>query len=153
MLIAGLILATLVLTALEVFLPGGVLGVAACLCLVAATYLSYESFGAFTATMVFFGTILAALVLAIIQFRYLIKTPMGRKLFLRKTVDGHSNVEQSGDDIIGKAGQTLTRFNPSGMVQINGKQYEAYSQDGFIEQNQPVRVVARDSFKLIIQKS
>lgn len=153
MLIAGLILTTLVLTALEVFLPGGVLGVAAVVCLVVATYLSYESFGAFTATMVFFATILAALVLAIIQFRYLIKTPMGRKLFLRKTVDGHSNVEQSNDDIIGKAGQTLTRFNPSGMVQINGKQYEAYSQDGFIEENQPVRVVARDSFKLIIQKS
>ncbi|MGB0415310.1 MAG: NfeD family protein [Coraliomargarita sp.] len=153
MVIAGLILATLVLTALEVFLPGGVLGVAACVCLVVASYLSYESFGLFTATMVFFGTVLAALVLAILQFRYLIKTPVGQKLFLRNTVDGHSNETSGSDDIVGKTGQALTRLNPTGMVTIDGKQFEAHSEDGFIEQNQSVRVVARDSFKLIIQKS
>ena len=153
MLIAGLILATLIFTALEVILPGGVLGVAAVICLLAATYMSYDAFGMYAATFIFFGTALAALVLAIIQFRYLIKTPLGQKLFLRKTVYGHSNEPDTSDDIIGMTGQALTRLNPSGMVAIDGKQYEASSQDGYIEQNQSVRVVARDSFKLIIQKS
>ena len=129
------------------------LGVVAVVCLLAASYLSYASFGLFVAVLVFSATVLAALLLAIVQFRYLIKTPMGKKLFLRTAVDGTSNVVEIRDDLIGASGRTLTRLNPTGMISVQGKQYEACSDDGFIEQNQTVRVVARDSFKLIIQKS
>lgn len=152
MLIIGLIVATLVLAALEVLLPGGVLGVVGLICLLAATYLSFEAYGAFVATLVFLGTGLAALVLAVFQFRYLIRTPLGQKLFLRKTVEGHCSEEATTEDILGKTGQALTRLNPTGMVLIDDQQFEAHSEDGFIEQNQTVRVVARDNFKLIIQK-
>ena len=151
--IVGLIVATLLLVAIEIVLPGGVLGVVAVVCLIAATALTYQDYGVFSAAFVFLGTVVAALFFSIIQFRYLVKTPLGRKLFLSKTVEGHSNVEQTSDDLIGSSGQALTRLNPTGMVLIDGQKFEAHSEDGFIEQNQSVRVVARDNFKLIIQKS
>ncbi len=153
MLLAGLIIGTLVLVALEVILPGGVLGVAAVVCLLIASYMAYVDYGLFPATLVFFGTIFGSLILAIVQFRFLAKTSYGRKLFLRAAVEGRSHDEEGGDDVVGKPGQTLTRLNPTGMVSINGKSYEAFSQDGYIEKDESVRVVARDNFKLIIQKS
>jgi membrane-bound ClpP family serine protease len=47
---------------------------------------------------------------------------------------------------------TLTRLNPSGKIAVEGKSYEAYSQDGYIERDQAIAVVAQDNFKLIIKK-
>ncbi|MGB0414547.1 MAG: NfeD family protein [Coraliomargarita sp.] len=153
MLIVGLILGTLILVALEVFLPGGVLGVAAVVTLLVASYLTYVDYGLFQALMVFFGTVFASLALAIAQFSFLAKTSYGQKLFLRKSVEGRTNSDKGHDAIVGKSGQTLTRLNPTGMVLINGKNYEAFSRDGYIGKNESVRVIARDNFKLIIQKS
>jgi membrane-bound ClpP family serine protease len=46
----------------------------------------------------------------------------------------------------------MTRLNPSGKVAIDGQSYVAYSRDGYIEVDQPVRIAGRDNFKLIIEK-
>ncbi len=153
MLIAGFIVGTLILVALEVFLPGGVLGVAAVVCLLIASYLTYVDYGLFGALMVFFGTVFASLAFAVVQFRFFAKSSYGQKLFLSKSVEGRTNNDKGDDEMIGESGQTLTRLNPTGMVLINGKNYEAFSRDGYIEKNESVRVIDRDNFKLIIQKS
>ena len=152
-LIAGLIVGTLILVALEVFLPGGVLGLAAVLCLLIASYLSLTDYGVFAAAMVFFGTVFASLALAVCQFHFLAKTAYGQKLFLRKSVEGRTERENGHDGMIGMSGETLTRLNPTGMILINGKNYEAFSRDGYIAKNESVRVIGRDNFQLIIQKS
>jgi len=46
----------------------------------------------------------------------------------------------------------VTRLNPSGKVTIEGKNYEANSQDGYIEAKQEISVVAQNNFKLTIRK-
>ncbi|RPG86369.1 MAG: hypothetical protein CBC33_002510 [Coraliomargarita sp. TMED73] len=147
-----LCLAVLLLTAFEVFLTGGILGVGAVFCLLAATYVCFSDYGFLPAVLLFFGTASASLVLAIIQFRWWIKSPVGRGLFLREVVGGDAPVKEK-DDMIGFTGEALTRLNPSGKVVINGSPYEAYSEDGYIEAHESVRVVGRDAFKLIIQKT
>lgn len=152
MLIAGLIVLALILTALEVFLPGGVLGVVAAVCILAATYFSYVDYGIFAATLVFLGSVFASLLAAIVQFRLLKRTPYGRKLFLDSAVQGHSNEASGSDDLLGKEAQAVTRLNPTGMILVAGRQFEASSRDGFIDKDETVRVVARDNFKLIIEK-
>ncbi|WP_169305339.1 NfeD family protein [Coraliomargarita akajimensis] len=148
----GLIVGALVLTALEVFVPGGILGVCAAVCILVASYLSFQAYGLFVASVVFFASVLASVTVAIIQFRMLRHTSVGRKLFLSSTIHGHSNVAAGTDDLLGVEAQAITRLNPTGMISVAGKQYEASSRDGFIEKNQTVRVVARENFNLIIEK-
>lgn len=144
--------ATLVLTFLELLLPGGVLGVLAAISLLVATWLGFDSYGFFGGITVFFGTLVALVILTFVEFRLMAKTPYGRRFFLDTSIDGHSNKAQAEDSIIGKKGIALTRLNPSGRVSIGNKNYEAYSQDGFIEDGQEIAVVARDDFKLTIKK-
>ncbi len=148
----GLILAALVLVFFEVILPGGILGVFAALCVMGATWLGFDQYGALGGGVVFFGSGLAIGLLVFIELKIVARTKLGRAFFLHTSVTGHSNVSKAEDSIIGKKGTTLTRLNPSGKVAIEGRSYEAYSQDGYIGADQPVSVISKDSFKLIIKK-
>lgn len=152
MLLSIFIVATLVLAFFELLLPGGVLGVLAAISLLAATWLGFDSYGFFGGMSVFFGTLVALIILSFIEFKLMAKTPYGQKFFLNTSVEGHSNKAQAEDSIIGKKGIALTRLNPSGKVLINNKNYEAHSQDGFIENGHEVAVIAQDNFKLTVKK-
>ena len=152
MLISIFVLATLVLTFLELLLPGGVLGVLAALFLLIATWLGFADYGFFGGMTVFFGTLVTLVILTFVEFKLMAKTPYGRKFFLDTFVEGRSNKALAEDSIIGKKGIALTRLNPSGKVLINQKNYEAHSQDGFIENGHEIAVVAQDNFKLTVKK-
>lgn len=151
-LVIGLILAALVLVFFEVILPGGILGVIAALCIIVATWLAGSEFGPGAAVLTFIGSAAAVALLVYIEFKFLAKTALGRSFFLKSSVTGHSNQARAEANIIGKEGTALTRLNPSGKVAIDGQSFEAHSQDGYIDADTPVRVVAQDNFKLIIQK-
>lgn len=146
------ILATLVLTFLELLLPGGVLGVLAAISLLIAAWFGFESYGFFGGISVFFGTLITLVILTFVEFKLLAKTAYGRKFFLDTSVEGRSNKAQAENSIIGKKGIALTRLSPSGKVLIHNKNYEAHSQDGFIENGHEVSVVAQDNFKLTVKK-
>ncbi len=147
-----LVLVALVLTFFEVIVPGGVLGILAALCVLAATWLGFAEFGFFGGALTFVASIVAALILVLLEFKYLANTRYGKHFFLRNSVDGHSNQAQGEPDIVGREATALTRLNPSGRVVIDGHTYEAYSQDGYIENGAAVIVAGKDSFKLIIKK-
>lgn len=147
------IAATLALTFLELLLPGGILGILAVISLIAATWFGFDGYGLFGGITVFFGTLFALVALTFIELKLLAKTPYGKKFFLNTSIKGRSNKAQAESSIVGKKGIALTRLNPSGRIVIDNKQYEAYSQDGFVEDGQDVKVIAQDNFKLTIRKS
>lgn len=153
MIVVWLIVAALVLVAFEVILPGGILGIFAGLCVIGATVFAGMQFGVLAALGVFVGSLLAIGLLVVVEFKLLAKTRFGRGFFLAECVDGQTNAEVADADIVGKVGVARTRLNPSGQVAIRGKHYDAVSQDGYLEPGQSVRVIAKDSFQLIIQKS
>lgn len=150
--IIGCILAALVLAFVEVLLPGGVLGVLAALCVLAATWFGFDVYGPLAAIVVFCGTLIGMAVLLLIEFKWLLKTSIGQHLLLKTSVVGHTRKPPAENSMVGHEGIALTRLNPSGRVVIQGKNYDACSQDGYIQRNQPVVVVAQDTFKLIIKK-
>jgi membrane-bound ClpP family serine protease len=150
-LIVTLILVALVLVAFEVILPGGVLGVISAVCLVAATILTHMDYGIWAAVGVFFGTGLLAIALVMVQFKLLRNTSLGSAFFLKESVTGHTG-PTTEISLIGKEGTALTRLNPGGRVTIEGKTYDASSQDGYLDAKQAVVVVAQNNFKLTIRK-
>lgn len=151
--IFGLILAALVLVFFEVILPGGILGLAALACVLAATLLGFNEYGAVGGIGVFIGSLVAVTILVFVEFKLMANSRFGKGFYLKNAVSGHSNQAQAEDSIRGKEGIALTRLNPSGKVAIDERSYEAYSQDGYIESGEPVTVVSQDNFKLIIKKS
>ena len=54
-------------------------------------------------------------------------------------------------DLIGKNGITITRLNPSGLIEIDGKQYEAHAEINYIEKGKSVLVCSMDNFKINVK--
>ena len=150
--IIGLLVAAFILVFFEVILPGGILGIIAALCVIFASYFAGAEYGAGIGVLTFAGSTVAIVILVFIEFKLLARTSLGSAFFLKSSVTGHSNIAPAEASIIGRVGTALTRLNPSGKVAIDGQSYEAHSQDGYIEADQAIQVVAQDNFKLIIKK-
>jgi membrane-bound serine protease (ClpP class) len=150
--IIGLLVAAFILVFFEVILPGGILGVIAALCVILASWFAGAEYGAGIGVLTFAGSVVAIAILVFIEFKLLARTSLGSAFFLKSSVTGHSNIAPAEAAIISREGIALTRLNPTGKVTIDGQSYEAHSQDGYIEANQTIQVVAQDNFKLIIKK-
>ena len=146
-----LIVVALVLIAFEIILPGGILGIIAGLCVIAATVLANIDYGIWMAVAVFFISAVLIIALILIEFKLLKNTSLGNAFFLKNSVTGHTG-PTTDVSLVGKHGVAVTRLNPSGKVTIEGKNYEANSQDGYIEAKQEISVVAQNNFKLTIRK-
>jgi len=146
-----LIVVALVLIAFEIILPGGILGIIAGLCVIAATVLANIDYGIWMAVAVFFISAVLIIALILIEFKLLKNTSLGNAFFLKNSVTGHTG-PTTDVSLVGKHGMAVTRLNPSGKVTIEGKNYEANSQDGYIEAKQEISVVAQNNFKLTIRK-
>ena len=55
-------------------------------------------------------------------------------------------------ELIGKKGLSVTRLNPSGVIKINGKEYEAHAQISYIEKGKVVLVCSSDNFKINVRE-
>ena len=148
----GFLVAAFILVFFEVILPGGILGIMAALCVILASWFAGAEYGAGIGFLTLVGSAAAIAILVYIEFKLLARTSIGSAFFLKSSVTGHSNIAPAEVSITGKKGTSLTRLNPGGKVAIDGRLYEAHSQDGYIEAEQPIQVVAQDNFKLIIKK-
>lgn len=140
---------------LEIFLPGGLLGGAALLLTAAASFLIYQEHGLGAAMTVFFAFFFSSAALLVIGLKYLRQLPVFRGLVLgtakREPATGGAPAG-GAQELVGKEGEALTTMAPTGTVAIDGRKYEASSQSGMIDKGMPVRVVARDAFRLVVRR-
>lgn len=148
----GLFILALLLASAEVFIPGGILGVFAVVMLAVGAYYAYEIWGAGGAVLFFTGGFLVIVAVVFLELKLIAKSGLRHKFVLSSAVSGRTESLRAEDDIIGTDGVTLTKMAPSGMIQIGDRKYEAFSQSGLLEKDQPVRVVGRDNFRLTIEK-
>jgi membrane-bound ClpP family serine protease len=148
-LIATLFIIGAIFLGLEIFLPGGILGVFAGVALVGGivlAFMDYSVMGGGVAIAV--ALVLVGLVLYI-EIAILPKTAMGKRFFLQSAISGTSSAAPA-IDLNGKSGVTSTVLAPSGYIAIDGQRYEAYSRRGLLEKGVAVKVVGADNFRLIV---
>ncbi|WP_221032308.1 NfeD family protein [Actomonas aquatica] len=148
-LIVVLFLVGMVLLSAEIILPGGIIGVIGGLAMLAGCVLSFSEFGVGGGAV---AVLVAAVIVAImlwLEFAVLPKTKTGRKLFLNEVISGTAGKERTINyqDCIGK---TVTKLAPSGLVEIDGTKVEAFSRNGFLDEDTPIKVVATDSFRVVV---
>jgi membrane-bound ClpP family serine protease len=153
-LIVLLFLVGVIFLGFEVFVPGAVLGIVGALALAGGCVVAFSQFGAEG------GGVAVAIALALIggtlffEFYVLPRTRLGKKLFLHAAADGRSQAlpPEVGAALIGKTAEAATALAPSGYVLIDGRQFPAASQDGFIAKGEKLRVSAADNFTLKVTK-
>ncbi len=144
----------IVMILLEVFLPGGVLGVLGAGAMVAGSVVAFREYG-------FGGGVLAVVAGAILvtgsiilEFIILPRTAWGRRLYLSASVTGAATRPAEGDAaLIGRECEAATVLAPSGLVLLDGRKREAFCRDGFAETGARLIVRGADNFRLIVSKS
>ncbi len=141
----------IVLVAFEILVPGGLLGLVGGLCLLAGVVAAFNQFGASG------GAIATALALAIgavtiyAEFVILPKSRLAKKFTMSETVAGRSQPEVADRAaVIGREVVAVTKLAPSGVVTLDGRRYEAFSQSGLAEVGSRLKVVDTDTFRLIV---
>jgi len=151
-LIVGLMVLGFGLIMLEIFIPGGIVGVFGGLCMIAAVYFAYDGYGV-EGAIVAFAIGLAGLGVCLwFEFKVLPKTPAGKRLFLQERVSGKSQHDVAEESMIGKEATTATALSPSGYVVLEGRKLEAFSKSGFLEKGESVTIDSFDQFKVTVSK-
>ena len=149
--IIALIALGLILLFLEIILPGGILGVAAYLIFLAATYLGYQHSplaGHLTLTASIF---ICSFSLYYAFFRFH-KTQWGHKLTLF-TAPERLELYDAQSKMIGMEGETLCDCRPSGTIIINNKRYNAMSNGEFIKAGSSIEVTGANGNIIIIRQT
>jgi membrane-bound ClpP family serine protease len=139
--------------AAELFVPGVAMGVLGFLCLLIGCAYSFSHFGLGTGlgSVVVAGVLTAATLL--IEFVWLPRTRVGKKLFLTKAVVGTSQAPAAqAEDVIGKEAEALTILAPSGYVSVGGQSYEAFCEDGHVARGTRLIVRGVDRTTLKVSK-
>jgi membrane-bound serine protease (ClpP class) len=139
------------LVAIEIVVPGGLLGILGGLALaggVAAAFVEYGSSGGALAM----GVALVILAITLyLEFVFLPKTRLARRFSMTDTVAGRSQPEVAERGaVLDREAVAVTTLSPTGYVELNGRRYEAFSRSGYAVPGSRMRVVDMDNFRLVV---
>ncbi len=150
--IVGLFVLGLVLIFFELIVPGGILGMLGALAMLGGCVLAFMEYGiggGLLTSLIFATLSIACLV---IELKFLPKTRVGGRFFLQESVSGTSHRPAGREDLVGKECESLTTLSPTGLVMIEGRQYEAFSQSGLVNPGTRMKVVGFDNFRVKVTK-
>jgi membrane-bound serine protease (ClpP class) len=141
----------LVFMAVEVIVPGGILGVAGGLFLLAATIVTFLQHGTTFGVIALASSVLLSGLTVVVELYIIRHTPLGKKAFLNAEItSSSSNFEKETKELIGKSAESATMLSPTGYVTIDGRSYEAFCPSGQIPVGTSLRVIGSDNFRLIV---
>jgi membrane-bound ClpP family serine protease len=141
----------IVFLAIEVIIPGGILGAIGGLMMLGGCVVAFTEFGKGGGFMTV-GVALALLALTVfLEFYVLPRTPVGKRAILTEAITGQSSAyDESAKSLIGRDAKAVTVLSPSGYVLIDGRRFEAFCDAGQVPSGTALTVTGADSFRLIV---
>jgi len=141
---------------LEVFLPGGILGVLGGLMLVGGVVMCFFYFDPSYAMGILLGTLIISVGLMIVSVKIFPHSPIGKRIILRmgeKSADGFSAEDGSLAQLVGLSGVTVSTLRPSGIADIGDKRIDVVTDGEYIDPGQRVTVVLVDGNRVVVERS
>ncbi|CAI6287756.1 MULTISPECIES: NfeD family protein [Bacillus] len=148
-----LFIAGVILILLEIFLPGGIIGLLGLGAIIASLFLAA---GSFTVMAV---SLLIASAVSITAFILLTRVLGKRMKFFKKLILNDSTNTESGyvsnqtrTDLMGKVGITFTPLRPSGTVIIDDERLDVVSEGSFTEKDKKVKVIKVEGSRIVVRE-
>jgi|APLak6261676563_1056112.scaffolds.fasta_scaffold02327_2 membrane-bound ClpP family serine protease len=146
-----LFLAGILLLAIEVFVPGMIVGIIGGLSILAGVVTAFNLYGTGGGLIALLCGGLLLGVTLYLEFVVLPKTKLAKALSMQTTVEGTSQPAVADlSTVLNQQGETITPLSPSGYINVQGRRYEAFSQSGYLAKGVTVRVTGLDNFRLIV---
>lgn len=139
------------LIAIEVFVPGMVLGILGGISLLICVGISFSAFGAgggFTAIGIL---LVLTAILTPFWIKYSPRTRIGRKLTLDSSDASFQSAPREFERYLGQTGTTQSILRPSGIALIGGERVDVVSETGHIAAGTPVRVARVEGMRIVVE--
>lgn len=149
----ALLVAGIVLILLELFVPGGILGVLGFIALM--TGIIMAAFDAMFGIVSLMIAMVVSAVILVLSARYFGTRGTWRKLTLTDRQQNEAGYvsSRSYKELEGKRGMSVTPLRPSGIMMLDGKRYDVVSEGAFVAANQPVVVVQVEGSRIVVRPS
>ena len=134
-----LLAAGFVLIGLEIFIPGGILGIVGSAAWIGAAVVGLRNFPEPWNLISAFGLLVAGLLTFIIWIKYFPKSHVGKTLSLQEDVADYKSHKVDMVEI-GAVGEAVSTLRPSGIATFDGKRVDVVADGEWIEAGQAVKV-------------
>ena len=138
---------------LEIFVPGGIIGLFGVLALITGIVFSVDSF----AQGVFFVGLLLLTLTGIFLLSF--RLPQTRFLWDRfalktrlTTKDGYVTPRQNYECFLDKQGIALCQLHPAGTADINGERLDVVTEGAFVNSGSRIKVIAVEGTRIIVRQ-
>lgn len=147
-----LLIAGLLLTGAEIFVPGAVLGLVGICALVGAMVISIFAFPKF-GPYISLGLVFLLLVSVFLWAKYFPKTRFGKQMTLQTDGQDFDATESHLDELLNQQGETLTECRPAGFALIAGRKTDVVTEGDMLEKGEKVRVVEVEGNRIVVRKA
>ncbi|WP_255307042.1 nodulation protein NfeD [Paraliobacillus sp. PM-2] len=148
-----LLLIGIVLMVVELFVPGGIIGVLGIVAVIGSLYMSAEDVGVMSMS------IAIAFVVAIITSIILYKLIGLERGFFRHVILSDATTTEKGYvssvnrlELIGLEGKSLTPLRPSGTAIFEGERLDVVTEGGYIASQQPVKIIKTEGSRIVVRE-
>lgn len=143
----------IILLILELFVPGGIIGIIGLAAIIGSLFLASDNF-------IHMGiSIIIALFISIIASIFMIKV-LGRKMSIFKKIilTDSTNTEQgyvsnvNRYELVGRDGITLTQLRPAGKIMIHDEIVDAVSEGAFIQKDVRIKVIKVEGSRIVVRE-
>jgi membrane-bound serine protease (ClpP class) len=146
--IVALLVAGVVLLALETVLPGLVAGFVGLLCLAAGVVLAYHDFGFSRGNLVLILVATTLVAGFFLWLRFFPRSRLGRRFVSDRRIGGLGNEQP---ELIGRTGTALSNLRPSGTALVDGRRVDVVTEGSMVARGSPVRVVAVEGLRVVVR--
>lgn len=147
-LVATLLIAGVILLALETVLPGMIAGVIGLCCLLAGVVMAYREFGVKTGNGVLLAVLCVLLLGTMLYFKYF-PTSRLAKIFVSNRSIGNVGAEQL--NLLNETGVAFTVLRPSGTAVIDGRRVDVVTEGVFVEKGTSLKVIAIEGMRVVVR--
>lgn len=150
--ITALVVAGLLLVAIDFYVPGFVLATIGAALMIVALVVSYHAYGGAVTVALFALEVVLGFVVSYIAIKYVPQTALGKKMILAQTQTGVRSQAERAPELIGREGVAHTVLRPTGVAMVDGKRLDVVAESGMIERGSQIKVVAVEENRLLVRK-
>lgn len=134
-----LLLAGFVLIGMEIFIPGGILGIFGSVAWISAAVVGWRNFPDPLNMVSAFSLLLVGLLTFVVWIRYFPKSPIGKSLSLNENTASYKshNVTELP---VGTVGEAVSTLRPSGIARFDGQRLDVVADGEWIEAGESVKI-------------
>jgi len=141
-----------VLLGLEVFVPGGVIGLFGIFLLISAAFYALNTVGGALGVILAVIALLVGCVMVFLVVKMFPKSYAGRKLSLNTDLRESRAAMEGLDALVGAEGVTETVLRPSGFALFDGKRVDVVTRGENVEAGSMIRVVEVEGNRVVVTK-